>query len=137
MTDISFRINDRTNLHAKHKSIIASAEKGVKLATEEGVQWIKIKVVQGQKYVGTGNYPDVKPTTKRWKAKKGCELVGRFTGNWVASFNSDVKGLIGTIKGGGAKYAKFQLRWRVGDLFMEHRAKRTREIVEKEIKKKI
>jgi hypothetical protein len=137
MVNTTIKVIDRTNLVAKHKSIIAAAERGVKLATEESVQWVKIDVVQGQKYVGDGNYPDVKPSTKRWKAKKGAELVGRLTGNWVASFNSSVKGLVGTIRGGGAKYGKFQLRWRVGDLFMAHRAKRTREIIEGAIKKKI
>jgi hypothetical protein len=130
-------VRDHTNLQGKHRDIIAGAKRGVKLAVEEGVQWVKEDVVQGQKYVGDGNYPDVKPATKRIKAKKGRELVGRDTGNWVASFNSAVKGLVGTIRGGGAKYGKFQLRWRIGDLFMAHRAKRTREIIEGEIKKKI
>ena len=137
MVAVSIKVIDRTNLVAKHKSIIAGAERGVKLAVEESVQWIKIDVVQGQEYVGDENYPNVKDATRLWKAKKGRELVGRFTGNWVASFNSSVKGLIGTIRGGGKKYAKFQLRWRIGDLFMEKRAKRTREIIEGEIKKKI
>ena len=137
MVSTTIKVIDRTNLLQKHKSIIASAERGVKLATEEGVEWVKIDVVQGQKYVGDGNYPDVKPTTKRIKAKAGKELVGKWTGNWVASFNSTVNGLRGTIRGGGKKYAKLQLRWRVGDLFMAYRAKRTREIIENEVKKKI
>ena len=137
MVSTTIKVIDRTDLPQKVKSIIAGAEKGVALATEDTVQWIKIDVVQGQKYVGDGNYPDVKPATKRWKAKKGRELVGRFTGNWVASFNSDVKGLVGTIRGGGKKYANFQSRWRVGDLVMAHRAKKIRDIVEGEIKKKI
>ena len=137
MVTTTIKIIDKANLLAKHKSIIAAAERGVKLATEEGVEWVRIDVVQGQKYVGDENYPDVKQSTKRIKAKKGRELVGRDTGNWVTSFNSVVKGLVGTIRGGGAKYGKFQLRWRIGDLFMAHRAKRTREIIEGEIKKKI
>lgn len=137
MAHISVTVIDRTKLPTKLKSIITAAKRGVELATEEGVEWIKQDVVQGQKYVGDANYPDVKPTTKRWKAKKGRELVGRFTGNWVSSFDSSVKGLKGTIRGGSAKYAKFQSRWQVDSLFMEKRAKRTREIIEREIKKKI
>ena len=96
-------IIDRTNLHEEHKKIIAAAERGVKLATEEGVQWIKEDVVEGQKYVGHRFYPDVKPATKRWKQKVGKEKVGKLTGWWVTSFNSDVRGLTGTIRGGGLK----------------------------------
>ena len=137
MSEITIKVIDRTNLLVKHKTIITATERGVKLATEEGVQWIKEDVIQGQKYVGDENYPDVKPETRRKKAKAGKELVGKWTGNWLTSFNSAIKGLIGTIRGGGKKYAKFQLRWRIGDLFMTHRAKRTREIIEREIKKKI
>ena len=137
MAQINVKVIDRTNLPAKLKTIIDAAERGVKLATEEGVEWIKQDVVEGQQYVGDANYPDVKPSTKAIKAKAGKEKVGRWAGNWVASFNSVVKGLVGTIRGGGAKYGNFQLRWRVGDLFMDKRAKRTQEIIEGEIKKKI
>ena len=81
--------------------------------------------------------PYVRVLRQRIKAKAGKELVGKWTGNWVASFNSTVNGLRGTIRGGGKKYAKLQLRWRVGDLFMAYRAKRTREIIENEVKKRI
>lgn len=137
MPTINVKVIDRTNLPAKLKTIIGGAERGVKLAAEDGVHWVQIEVVQNQGFLGDPNYPDVTDATKRIKAKKGKELVGKDTGNWVASFNSDVKGLVGTIKGGGAKYGTFQARWQVGPLYMEHRAGKACEIIEGEIKKKI
>ena len=136
MADIKIKVIDRTELPAKVKSIITAAERGVKLATEEGTEWVRSSVFGGE-HVGHQYYPDVKPSTKRIKAKKGKEIVGVDTGNLRNSFNSDVKGLKGTIRGGGKGYAKFLSRWQIDSLFMEKRAKRTREIIEGEIKKKI
>ena len=135
MVSITINVIDRTNLLQKHKSIVAAAKRGVKLATESGVEWIKGDVFSGQSYVGHSYYPDVKPATKAYKAKVGKENVGIMTGNLVSSFGSSVSGLRGTIKGAG--YAEFSSRWLIGSLFMEKRAKRTREIIEGEIKKKI
>lgn len=136
MPQINIRVIDRTNLPQKLKSIIGAAEHGVKLATEEGVEFIRSEIFTG-KYTGHQYYPDVKPSTKRIKAKKGREIVGVDTGNLRDSFNSDVKGLAGTIRGGGGGYSGFLSRWQIDSLFMEVRAKRTREIIEGEIKKKI
>ena len=136
MVTTTIKIIDRTNLLAKHKGIIAAAERGVKLATEGGAEWIRSSVFMGE-YVGHQYYPDVKPSTKRIKAKRGKEIVGVDTGNLRNSFNSDVKGLKGIIRGGGKGYAKFLSRWQIDSLFMEKRGKRTREIIEGEIKKKI
>lgn len=136
MPTIKVTVIDKTNLSGKVREIIEGSKKGVKLATEEGTEWIRSSVFMGE-HVGHQYYPDVKPSTKRIKAKKGKEIVGVDTGNLRNSFNSDVKGLVGTIRGGGKGYAGFLSRWQVDSLFMEKRGKRTKEIIEREIKKKI
>lgn len=136
MVTINVTVIDGTELPLKLKGILAGAKQGVALATVGGVKWITDGVGSGE-FVGDANYPDVTATTKLIKAKAGRETVGVWTGNWIGSFDSSVKGLVGTIRGGGGEYGDFMSRWRVDALFMDKRAKRTQEIIEGEIKEKI
>ena len=135
MVLIHIAVIDGTALPVRLKKIVKGAKDGVKLATEEGVQWIHQSVFSGQEHVGDGNYPDVTPVTKKIKAHAGKELVGIWTGHTKASFNSAVSGLEGKIT--GAVYEYFGSKWHIDSLFLDKRAKKTREIIESEVKKAV
>lgn len=135
MVRISVSVLDNTKLDKKMKDIIKGAKRGVRLATEAGVQWIHQDVFSGQGYVGSANYPDVTPVTKMIKAKAGKQLVGIWTGATMSSFRSAVSGLSGKIT--GSVYEYFGSKWHIDALFMEHRKEKTEKIIEAEIKKKL
>lgn len=139
MLTTTIKIIDNVNLSEKTKKIIARARKGVREATESGVEWIKADVFEGQRYVGSSNYPDVTPATKKSKARRGKEKVGIDTANLKNSFDSSYKegGLIGIISGGGKGYADFLKRWKIDRLFMEKRGRKTKEIIENEVKRNL
>ena len=131
MVSVTITVSDRTKLNAKMKKIVIAAKRGVRLATEDGILWIHQDVFAGQAYVGSGNYPDVTPVTKMIKARAGKQLVGIWTGATVSSFRSAVSGLTGRIA--GTLYEYFGSKWHIDALFMEHRKKKTEEIIKKEV----
>lgn len=133
MVSITISVIDRTNINKKMKDVLSAAKRGVRLATEDGVQWIHQEVFEGQAHVGEANYPDVTPVTKMIKAKAGKQLVGIWTGGTKSSFRSAVTGLTGRIA--GTLYEYFGSKWHIDALFMEHHKKKTAEIIEKEVDK--
>lgn len=130
---VSIGVIDKINLNKKKKDILNGAERGIRLATEAGVLWIHQSVFEGQEHVGEANYPDVSPVTKMIKARAGKQLVGIWTGGTKSSFRSAVSGLTGRIA--GTLYEYFGSRWHIDALFMEHRKKKTAEIIAAEVKK--
>ena len=139
MPQVNITVIDKTNIPAKMQGILAHAKRGVKIATESGVEFIKSDVFEGQEFVGSEFYPDVKPATKRYKAEKGKEKVGIDTGNLKSSFDSEYErdGLSGVITGGGPGYGGFLERWQIDALFLKERGEKTRELIRGEIKKGI
>lgn len=135
MVSISVVVLDNTQLSKKMKKILSGAKKGVRLATEDGVQWIHQDVFAGQAYVGDGNYPDVTPVTRMIKARAGKQLVGIWTGGTKSSFRSIVSGFTGRIA--GSVYEYFGSKWHIDALFMDHRKKKTEEIIKGEVEKAI
>ena len=137
MPQANIIVLDRTDIPGGVQRILSGARRGVKLATESGVEWIKEDVMEGQGYVGDEFYPDVKPTTKRYKAEKGREKVGILTGNLKASLDTeyDHDGLEGIITGGGPGYEEFLERWQIDMLFLKERGNKSRELIRGEIKK--
>ena len=129
-------VHDNLNLHLQHKKIIAGAIAGIHLATEDGANWIRKDVINGQLLVGDVNYPDVKPETAKYKKRLGREKVGRFTGNFVSSVDTDYcdGGLTGIIHMGGPKYKHFVARWQFDKLFAQHRGEFTRTLIKESIK---
>jgi hypothetical protein len=134
---LSINVFDRTNLEGRHKEILKAGEKGVAACVEETVEWIKDDVIRGQAYVGHQYYPDVKPVTKRLKAKKGQTLVLKDTGNYLSSWNGKAKGLTGTITGGGKDYhADLYARgWQIDKLWESVHKKESEKIITKAIEK--
>lgn len=130
---------DETDIPGGVQRILSGAKRGVQLATESGVEWIKEEVMEGQRYVGSEFYPDVKPITKQYKAEKGKEKVGIDTGNLKSSFDTEYQhgGLSGIITGGGHGYGRFLSRWQIDKLFLEQRGEKTRDIIKDEIKKSL
>lgn len=135
---LSTSIFNLTNLEGDRKAILKAAEKGITAAVHEGVEWIKDDVIQGEEYVGTRFYPDVKARTRRAKARKGRDTVLVDTTNTLSSFDGEVNGLEGKITGGGKDYhARLFSRWRIGDLYMAVHEKESQEIIKKAIEKAI
>ena len=139
MPQVKITVIDNTDMPAKIRDILAGAKRGVKLATESGVEFIKEEIFEGQRYVGSEFYPDIKPATKQYKAEKGKEKVGIDTGNLKTSFDSEYQhdGLAGIITGGGPGYESFLSRWQIDELFKKERGEKTREIIRGEIRKRI
>ena len=137
MAMLSINVLDRTNLSGKHKKIEEAAEKGVEVATQDSVEWIKDEVITGGNYVGHQYYPDIKPVTKRIKAKKGRTHVLIDTSNFLSSWDGKAKGLIGTITGGGQDYAAdlYKRGWKIDLLWKEEHAKEAEKIIKKAIEK--
>ena len=137
MPQANIIVLDRTDIPGGVQRILSGARRGVKLATESGVEWIKEDVMEGQGFVGDEFYPDVKPTTKQRKAEAGKEKVGIDTGNLKASMDTeyDHDGLEGIITGGGPGYEEFLERWQIDMLFLKERGDKSRELIRGEIKK--
>jgi len=132
---------DKTNFHQLTKKIEQALKTGVAKAGDSGVEWIKEDVFNGQQFVGTNYFPDVKLATKKTKAKLGMEDVLVRTGNLRDSFDTHYSsdGLTCTIRGGGgnmnADYSRVLTRWLIDELFYKHRSKKSQEIIEKELKR--
>jgi len=139
MAQANIIVLDKTDIPGGVQRILSGARRGVKFATESGVEWIKEDVMEGQGYVGDEFYPDVKPTTKQYKAEKGREKVGILTGNLKASIDSSIErdGLEGTITGGGLNYEEFLERWQIDMLFLRERGNKSREMIRGEIEKEL
>ena len=137
---LSLTVLDRTNLSGTHKKIQEAAEKGVEAAAQDSVEWIKDEVITGGNYVGHQYYPDVKPVTKRIKAKKGqtMVLVGE-TKNYLSSWDSNVSGLKGTITGGGKDYHAdlYKRGWKIDKLWEQAHKKEVEKIITKAVEKAI
>ena len=131
MVSVTIRVIDRSNMDKKMKKILTAAKHGVRLATEEGVQWIHQDVFAGQAHVGDANYPDVTPVTRQIKARAGKQLVGIWTGGTMSSFRSAVSGLVGRIA--GTVYDYFGSKWHIDALYMDHHKKKSTEIIKKEV----
>jgi hypothetical protein len=136
---LSIRVLDGTNLSAIEKKIRAGAEKGVEAAVQESVEWIKTDVITGGKYVGSPFYPDVKPVTKRIKAKHGKTHVLIDTSNYLSSWDGKASGLKGVITGGGQDYAAdlYKRGWKIDLLWGAEHAKEAEKIITKAIEKAV
>jgi len=132
---INLNVKDNTHLLQKHAKILAGAQAGVHVATEDALDFIKNTVVDEQRYVGHRFYPDVSPRTKEWKEKRGMEKVGRRTGNWVSSFDASYSdgGMVGIVTGGGhvkgSDYEDFQRGWQVDKLWAAERSDHARDLI--------
>ena len=137
MPQINISVLDKTNISGKMQDILANAKRGVKMATESGVEWIKEEVMEGQRYLGSEFYPNVKPETKQYKAERGKEKVGIDTGNLKSSFDTEYlhDGLSGIITGGGPGYGSFLARWQIDELFLKERGEVVRQVIKDEIEK--
>ena len=135
-------LRDYTHLHKVHAKIITGAIAGVHTATEDALDFVQ-DAVDTQRWVGDKNCPDVKPATKKWKAKHGMEKVLRRTGNWIASFDTMYEdgGLTGIVSGGGhvkgADYTHLQKRWQMEKLWYEKRSMVARGFIEQAVKKAV
>jgi hypothetical protein len=137
MPQTSITVLDKTYLTKITKEVELAVKRGIVKVCDSGVTWIQEEIFDGQKYVGSPDYPNVKASTRAIKAKQGQEKVGIMTGNLRDSFDTHYSsdGLTGTIRGGGKRYVEFNARWRIAALFYKHRAKESREIMNKEMKK--
>jgi len=136
---LSFRLLDHTNLSAINRKIKEAAEKGVEAATQDSVEWIKDEVITGGNYVGHQHYPDIKPSTKRSKAKKGQSHVLIDTSNYLSSWDGKAEGLTGTITGGGEDYHAelYKRGWKIDLLWKQEHAKEAEKIIKTAIEKAI
>lgn len=137
MPQTTITVLDNTNFPKLTKELKQAMKMGVLKATDSGVTWIKGEIFNDQKFVGSRLYPNVTKATRARKAKKGMNKVGIMTGNLRDSFDTHCTngGLTGHIRGGGKDYGRFLARWQIDKLFYKHRAKKSREIMDKEIKK--
>ena len=135
----SVRLFDHTNLSAIERKIKEAAEKGVAAATQDSVEWIKDEVITGGNYVGHQYYPDVKPATKRIKAKKGQTHVLIDTSNYLSSWDGKASGLKGIITGGGQDYAAdlYKRGWKIDLLWNQEHAKESEKIIKEAIEKAV
>jgi len=136
---LSIRFLDHTNLSAIERKIKEAAEKGVEAATHESVEWIKTDVILSGSYVGHQYYPDIKPATKRSKAKKGQTHVLIDTSNYLSSWDGKASGLKGVITGGGQDYAAdlYKRGWKIDLLWDAEHKKEAEKIITKAIEKAV
>jgi len=137
---LSINVYDHSHLSSIEKKIKEAAEKGVEAATHESVEWIKDEVITGGNYVGHQYYPDIKPVTKRIKAKKGQTHVLIDTSNYLSSWDGKAKGLKGIIIGGGGKSSEYSQKlydrgWKIVKLWEQAHAKEAGKIIKKAIEK--
>lgn len=125
------------DLKGIHDEIIRGAEEGVSAAVQDGVSWIKNDVLLGQEFLGNTNFPDVKPTTKKQKARRGEMHVLIQTGAYKDSWIGESKGLDGTITGGGdlGYSGKLHKRWHIDTLFNKMHTETTLKIIRDSIRK--
>ena len=138
---LSVSLFDRINLSGRHKKIEEAAEKGVEAATQDSVEWIKDGIAGGG-FVGHQYCPDVKPVTKRIKAKKGQTHVLIDTTNFLESFDGKANGLKGVITGGGGKSSAYSQKlydrgWKIDLLWKAEHAKESEKIIKKAIEKAV
>lgn len=133
----SVRIVKNIDLNGIHADLLRGAEEGVEAAVQDGVSWIKNDVLLGQEQLGHADFPDVKPATKKQKAKRGEMHVLISTGEYKDSWIGESKGLEGTIYGGGdLGYAgKLHKKWHIDSLFNKVHRKVTIKIIKDSIKK--
>jgi hypothetical protein len=119
------------------RDILDSAADGVEAAVQDGVSFIKNDVLLGQEYIGNKNFPDVKPATKKQKARRGEMHVLISTGAYKDSFIGESNGLEGTILGGGdLGYAsKLHKKWKIDKLFYKVHKQATLKIIRDSIQK--
>jgi len=136
---LSVSIFNRTNLSAIERKIKDAAEKGVEASGEETVEWIKTVVISSGSYVGHQYYPDVKPVTKRIKAKKGQSHVLVDTTIYLKSWDSKATGLKCVITGGGQDYAAdlYKRGWKIDLLWDAEHKKEASKIITKVIEKAV
>jgi hypothetical protein len=106
---------------------------------QDGVSWIKNDLLLGQEQLGHEDFPDVKPATKKQKAKRGETHVLISTGAYKDSWIGESKGLEGTILGGGdlGYAAKLHKQWHIDKLFNKVHRKTTLKIIKDAIKKRL
>lgn len=133
------RIVKYIDLIGIQKDMLDGAADGVSAAVEDGVSWIKNDVLLGQEQLGHEDFPDVKPATKKQKAKRGKSHVLIDTGAYKDSWIGESKGLEGKITGGGGLgYAsKLHKKWKIDMLFNKIHRKTTLKIIRDSIVKRI
>jgi hypothetical protein len=135
----SVQIVKNIDLNGIHADILKGAEEGISAAVQDGVSWIKNDVLLSQEQLGHDDFPDVKPATKKQKAKRGESHVLISTGAYKDSWIGESKGLEGTILGGGdLDYAgKLHKRWHIDKLFGKVHSKKTLKIIKDSIKRRL
>lgn len=133
----SVRIIKHIDLNCIHADLLRGAEEGVEAAVQDGVSWIKNDVLLGQEQLGHKDFPDVKPATKKQKARRGEMHVLISTGAYKDSWIGESKKLEGTISGGGdLGYAgKLHKRWHIDELFNKMHKKTTLKIIRDSIRR--
>lgn len=133
----SVKIIQEIDLKGIQADILRGAEEGVEAAVQDGVSWIKNDVLLGQEQLGHKDFPDVKPATKKQKAKRGEMHVLIQTGAYKDSWIGESKGLEGTITGGGSLgySGKLHKRWHIDTLFNKVHRKTTLKIIRDSIKR--
>jgi hypothetical protein len=125
------------DLKGIHNEIIQGAEDGIEAAVADGVSYIKNDLLLGQEQLGHEDFPDVKPATKKQKARRGELHVLISTGAYKDSFIGESKGLEGKITGGGdLGYAgKLHKKWKIDKLFYKVHKQATLKIIQDSIRK--
>jgi hypothetical protein len=131
------RIIKNIDLNGIHADLFKGAEEGVEAAVQDGVSWIKNDVLLGQEQLGHEDFPNVKPATKKQKAKRGEMHVLISIGAYKDSWIGESKKLEGTICGGGdLGYAwKLHKKWHIDALFNKVHRKTTLKIIRDSIKR--
>jgi hypothetical protein len=127
------------DLDGIQRDILNGAEEGVSAAVQDGVSWIRNDVLLGQEQLGHEDFPDIKPATKKQKARRGEMHVLISTGAYKDSWIGESKGLEGTILGGGnLGYAgKLHKKWKIDELFGKVHSKTTLKIIKDRIKRRL
>jgi hypothetical protein len=127
------------NLKGIQREILEGAASGVEAAVQDGVSWIKNDLLLGQEFVGNADFPDVKPATKKQKARRGEMHVLIQTGAYKDSWIGESKGLEGKITGGGGLgYAsKLHKKWKIDALFNKVHRETTLKIIRDAVKKRM
>lgn len=135
----SITIVKEINIEGIQADILRGAAAGVEAAVQDGVSFIKNDILLGQEYIGNNFFPDVKPATKKQKAKQGKLHVLISTGAYKDSWIGESKGIEGKITGGGdLGYAsKLHKKWHIDKLFNTVHRETTLKIIRDAIKKRL
>jgi hypothetical protein len=134
----SIRIFKRWDLKGVLTDITDAAEEGIEAACAETTTWIKNDVLLDQQFLSHPQFPDVLPTTRTQKNKKGERQVLISTGHLKDSWNFEVKGLEGVVGSGSEGYfGRIYKRWKIDELWREQHADEAAKIVKKAITRKI